>query len=191
MLYKTIVCRLKNMSYKKNHMSFKVGLGISRTNVDSQWNLVYNAFHRIFCCGNETIRRQFCKLERDLDAANLRPVLEQGCRKQTHYQFSIKNSTLKRQALGNFFFRANLLYVPSIKMQRSLRSRSVHFLGTCEKKTTAQCQIPMFSAGETHFFSEVAIVQWFSFRKYPKSAQTQISILHFDIQNIQQIQSEK
>jgi len=34
----------------------KVGLGISRTNADSQWNPVYNAFHRIFCCGNETIR---------------------------------------------------------------------------------------------------------------------------------------
>jgi len=43
-----------------------VGLGISRTNVDSQWNPFYNAFHRNFC-GNETIRR-FCT---DLDAANL------------------------------------------------------------------------------------------------------------------------
>ena len=35
---------------------FKVVLGISRTNADSQWNSVYNAFHRNFCCGNETIR---------------------------------------------------------------------------------------------------------------------------------------
>jgi len=59
----------------------KVGLGISRTNVDSQWNPVYNAFHRNFCRENETIRRQFCK--RDLDLANLRPALEQGCGKQT------------------------------------------------------------------------------------------------------------
>jgi len=32
----------------------------------------------------------------------------------------------------------------------------VHFLGTCEKRTTAQCQIPIFPAVETHFFSEVA-----------------------------------
>ena len=24
---------------------------------DSQWNPVYNAFHRFVCCGNETIRR--------------------------------------------------------------------------------------------------------------------------------------
>jgi len=35
----------------------KVGLGICRTNADFQWNTVYNVFHRIFCCGNETIRR--------------------------------------------------------------------------------------------------------------------------------------
>jgi len=35
----------------------KVRLSISRTNADSHWNPVYNAFHRIFCCGNETIRR--------------------------------------------------------------------------------------------------------------------------------------
>ena len=37
--------------------TFKVGLGISRTNADSQWNPVYNAFHRVFGCGNEKIRR--------------------------------------------------------------------------------------------------------------------------------------
>jgi len=52
---------------------FKVGLGISPTNADSRWNPVYNAFHQKNCCGNETIRWQFCK--RDLDAANLRPAL--------------------------------------------------------------------------------------------------------------------
>jgi len=39
------------------------------------------SFHRIFCRGNETIRRYFCK--RDFDAVNLQPALEQGCRKQT------------------------------------------------------------------------------------------------------------
>ena len=37
--------------------SIKVGLGISWTNVDSQWNPVYSAFHRDFCCANQTIRR--------------------------------------------------------------------------------------------------------------------------------------
>ena len=43
--------------YKICHI--KVRLGISRTNADSQWNPVYRskAFHRIHCCGNETIRR--------------------------------------------------------------------------------------------------------------------------------------
>ena len=34
----------------------KMGLGISRTNTDSQWNPGYNAFHRVFCGENETIR---------------------------------------------------------------------------------------------------------------------------------------
>jgi len=37
-------------------------------------------------------------------------------------------------------------------------------------------QNPIFSAGETHFFSEVALTQWFSFGKYPNSAQTYISV---------------
>jgi len=82
-------------------ISIKVGLGISRTNADPQWNPVYNAFHRIFCHGNETIRRWFRK--HDLDAANLRPALKQGCGKQT-------------PNARKLFLRANLLYVPNIKM---------------------------------------------------------------------------
>jgi len=36
---------------------FKVGLGISRRNTDSQWNAVYNAFHRI-----KNKRSVFCLL---------------------------------------------------------------------------------------------------------------------------------
>jgi len=37
-------------------------------------------------------------------------------------------------------------------------------LDTCEKRTTAKCQIPIFSAGETRFFPEVAIApQWLYF----------------------------
>jgi len=76
-----------------------VGLGISRTNADSQWNPVYIVFHRNFCCANETIRRYVCK--RDLDAANLRPALEQGCAKQT----------LNARKL---FSRVNLLHVPNV-----------------------------------------------------------------------------
>jgi len=78
----------------------KVGLGISRTNADSLCNPVYNVFHRNFCCGNEMIR-QFCT--RDLDAANLRPALEQVCGMQTPSDRKL-------------FFRANLLYVPNIKL---------------------------------------------------------------------------
>jgi len=81
--------------------TLEVGLGISQTNADSQWNPVYNAFHPNFCCRNETIRRYFCT--RDLDAENLWPALEQGCGKQT-------------PCARNLFFRANLLYVLNVKM---------------------------------------------------------------------------
>ena len=127
-------------NFRTTFHTLKVRLGISRTNADSQWNLVYNVFHRIFCCGNETIRWQFCK--RDLDAANLRPALEQGFEKQT-------------PSARKLFFQANLLYVPDVKIQKGHRPRSVHFLGMCEKRTAAQCQIPIFPAGETRYFSEV------------------------------------
>ena len=48
---------LKHWTHMVHAHRFEVGLGISWTNADSQWNTVYNAFHRIFCCGNETIRR--------------------------------------------------------------------------------------------------------------------------------------
>jgi len=42
---------------KNTQPHLKVWLSICRTFADSQWNAVYNAFHRIFCCGNETICR--------------------------------------------------------------------------------------------------------------------------------------
>ena len=57
-------------------------------------------------------------------------------------------------------------------MYRRLRPRTMNILGTCEKRTSVQCQILIFSAGETRFFSDVDIAQPFSFRKYPKCAQT-------------------
>jgi len=38
-------------------MKFKVGLSISRTNADFQWNPVYKVFHRNSCYGNDMIRR--------------------------------------------------------------------------------------------------------------------------------------
>ena len=53
--------------------------GFVRTNVRIRWNLIYKAFHRICLCGNKPIVRSSFK--RDLDAANLRPLLEQGCGK--------------------------------------------------------------------------------------------------------------
>jgi len=42
----------------------------------------------------------------------------------------------------------------------------VHFLGTCEKRIAAQCQIPIFSAGETRFSPEVTIVPMFAYMSF-------------------------
>jgi len=49
---------------------------------------------------------------------------------------------------------------------------SVHFLGSFVYESVERWQNPIFSAGETRFFPEVAFSQRFSFRKYPKGAQT-------------------
>jgi len=67
-------------------------------------------------------------------------------------QHSSMSAGSKRRALGNSVYerichmftsesaiclRANLPYVPDIKMLKRLTSRSVHFLVTCEKRTAA------------------------------------------------------
>jgi len=150
--------------------NLKVGLGISRTNADSQWNPVYNAFHRIFCCGNQTICRQFCK--RDLDAATLRPALEQGCGKQTPgaknyfsewicYTFLMSKCSMRRDCvLGlctflvlNSDFRKKTCFAR--RQNRNLALRSSSLLASTQKVHRPRCQC----------------------------------LLHFDIGNIQQIRS--
>jgi len=73
---------------------------------------------------------------------SMQPALEQLCGKQT-------------LSARKWSFRANLLYVPNIKtfeMYRRVRSRFVHYSGTCAKRTAAQCQIPIFPAAK-HVFS--------------------------------------
>ena len=57
-----------------------------------------------------------------------------------------------------FLFRANRLRVPNIKMSRGLRSRPVHYLGTCVLKTAERLQNPIFPAGEIRFFFRKSLV---------------------------------
>jgi len=58
--------------------NMKVGLGISRTNVDSRWNSVCKLFRWIDCCENETFRpnvilsRQTCSERSSMDAGSQR-----------------------------------------------------------------------------------------------------------------------
>jgi len=43
-----VIGALFSSKFMHTKTPLKVGLSISRTNADSQWNPVYNAFHRIF-----------------------------------------------------------------------------------------------------------------------------------------------
>ena len=67
---------------------FKVVLGISRTNVDSQWNPVYNTFHRIFVVETKRFVGSFVNM-----------ILT----RQTCGQRSSRAAESKRRALGKFF----------------------------------------------------------------------------------------
>ena len=66
----------------------KVGLGISRTNADSQWNPVYNAFHRIMDAETKRFVSSFVNV-----------ILT----RQTCGQRSSRAAESKRRALGNGF----------------------------------------------------------------------------------------
>ena len=92
---------------------------------------------------------------RSLSSANRRlsnlPILfvsiTQPCDQYDRKIRRIRKKTARwrgRRARGyrKLIFRANLLYVPNIKMQRRLRSRSVDNFGTCAWRTHAQWQNP-------------------------------------------------
>ena len=73
----------------------------------------------------------------------------------------------KRQALENYFYER---ICHMFLMSRRLRSKAVHFLGTCStciKRTAAQCQILIFFCGRNTFFFGSRHAQQFSLCKYP------------------------
>jgi len=84
----------------------KVGLGISRTNVDSQWNPVYSTFHRF--------TKQF-----------VGSTVNVTLTRQTYGQRSSRTAERKRRALQNIFLRANYQMFPTSKC------REHSYLGRC------------------------------------------------------------
>ena len=74
--------------WNKNKLIFKVGLCIFRTNADSQWNPVYNVFHRIFVV---EMKWFVC--------STVNVILT----RQTCGQRSSRAAESKRRALGNCF----------------------------------------------------------------------------------------
>jgi len=74
-------------------------------------------------------RTNYWVVIRDLDAANLQPALEHGCRKQT-------------PGASILIFSTNLVNVHHIKMLRRIRSRFLHDFDACKEHAAAQCQHP-------------------------------------------------
>ena len=79
----------------------------------------------------------------------------------------------------------------NFKIQRRQRSRFVHFLGTCEKRTSPQCQIPTNSAGETRFFRKTTLCSSLFASTQKVYRPRSLSPLHFDMRIIQQIRCGK
>jgi len=71
-----------------------------------------------------------------------------------------------REAIGNCVFVRILLYVPNIKMQRRLRSGSVHNFGTCAWRPNARRQNPEKKRVSTQEQLDFAMALRFSKRKY-------------------------
>ena len=81
-----------------------------------------------------------------------------------------------------------ICHVFLISKCRGLRSRSLHILCTCEKRTAAQCQIQILPAGETSFSLNLAKRSGSLFASTQKVNRFKYqSPLHFDIGNIWQI----
>ena len=110
----------------------------------------------------------------------MRPALEHVCRKQT-----------LRASLRKWFLRASLPYVSRIKVQRSLRCSSVHFLGICVMRTAAQCQILIFCRRKIFFFASRHYAAVLLTKVPKKCTDLHLSLLYISyIRNIWQIRSK-
>ena len=133
----------------------KVGLGISRTNADSQWNPVYNAFHRIFVVEttrfvdssmNVNLTRQICGQRSSRAAETKRRALENyfsericnmfliwKCRGNWDLRLCSCWELAKRETLRNGDFRKKTCFAH--RTHRNLALRSGFFLQVPKKCT--------------------------------------------------------
>ena len=79
-------------------MNLKVGLGISQTNTDSQWNLVYKVFRRVvetkrFVSSNLNVilTRQTCGQRSSMSAGSKRRALQNHFPERICYMFLMSN----------------------------------------------------------------------------------------------------
>jgi len=139
---------------------FKVGLDISRTNADSQWNPAYSALHRFFCCGNETIYLPYYYTQ----PVCVPTVL--GALAVWRLSTKKKTSSANAERQKNYFSeRISYMFLIS-------KCRGDQDLGLCTTSVLAKREpqrngkIRFFLCRNTFFFSEVATAQRFSKCKY-------------------------
>jgi len=108
-LYTYIHIYTHTYMYVYMYIHIKVGLGISRTSADFRWK----AFHRICCLETKRFVR-----------SSVNVILT----RQTCGQRSCMSAGSKHRALENYFQERICHIFSNIKMERRLKSRSVHLL---------------------------------------------------------------
>ena len=138
-------------------LGVKVRLCISRMNADSQWNPIYNAFHRNFRCDNETIVGTFVNV-----------ILT----RQTCGQRSSRAAKSKRQALGNCFSKriCYMFLISKCRGGRNLALCTSLVLAFGEHMRSGDFREKKRVSTQEKF--DFAIALRFSKRKYRSCAQT-------------------
>jgi len=135
----------------------KVGLAIclSRTNADSQWNPVYTAFHRNVC------RERFV-------GSSVNVILTQ----QTCGQRSSRAAESKRRVLENYVYERICYIFLTMKCRGDWDLGLCTFCAFAKRKQLRNGDFRKKNVFRLQKQSEFGIARRFSFRKYPKSAQT-------------------
>jgi len=133
---------------------FKVGLGISRTNAGSQWNPVYNAFHRFFVVQT----KRFV-------SSSLNVILT----RQTCGQRSSKAAESIRRALGNYLSE-RICYMFLILKCRGDQDLDLCTFWVLAKREALRQPNSDFSCGRNTFFFGSSHCAAVLFSQVPKTS---------------------
>jgi len=150
--------------------AIKVGLGISRTNADYQWNPVDNTFHRFFVVETKRFVSSFVNLT---------------LTRQTCNQRSSRAAESKRRVLGNYFSQQICYMFLISKCRRDWGPGLAQLRYLRKEHCCAMLNSDFFCRRNTFFFRKSSL------RSGSLFASTEVvhrpgsqSPLHFDIRNI-------